>query len=132
VPRATGVFEIESWDEAPYEELGGGAKLTKASVRQTYSGGLEAAASSESLMAYPGGDSAYYMSLERVSGRLDGRSGSFLLQGTGAYIDGTATSTWTVVPGSGTDELAGISGTGGMVATHDERNYHLDYELDVD
>ena len=127
--RATGTFEIETWDEAPYEELGNSAKLTKASVKQVYSGGLEAAARSEALMAYPGDDSAHYTSLVRVSGRLDGRTGSFLLQGSGTYSGGTATESWTVIPGSGTDELVGISGTGGYVATHDERKYHLDYEL---
>jgi hypothetical protein len=67
-----------------------------------------------------------------VVGRLGERSGSFVLRSTGTWEDGTATTTWSVVPGSGTGELAGLAGEGGYVARSGEAEipYTLDYRLE--
>jgi hypothetical protein len=130
--HATGTFEIKSWDEKPYEELDGDARLTRASVTSTFHGDIEGEGTSESLMAYPGGDSAGFVGYQRIIGRIGGRSGGFVLQVSGTYADGVAKAEWFVVPGSATDELRGLRGTGGYVARHGESSnvpITLDYEL---
>ncbi len=132
--NATGTFEIEHWDESPYadgEHEGGRAKLTRASVQQAFHGDLEGTGRSEGLMAYPVDGVPHFTSIVAITGRLSGRSGSFVVRGSGTYEDGTATETWTVVPGSGTDDLKGLRGTGGYTATHDDIAYHLTYDLDA-
>lgn len=129
--HASGAITIESWDEAPYAEEEGTTKLTRASVKHAFTGDIEGRGAYEALMAYPpDGGPASFTSLLAISGRLAGRSGSFVVQGSGTYAEGTATESWTVVPGSGTDELRGLRGSGGYVATHDEVTWHLDYELE--
>jgi len=111
-------MRIASWDESPVEEFGDGSKLTRAQVRLA---GTEEGLTSGSagMLAYyrPDGTSSYVTVL-RLTGVLDGRAGSFVLRGEGTY-DGTAASgRMTVVPGSGTGGLAGISGACESVSTH--------------
>jgi hypothetical protein len=130
--HATGTFKVTSWDEKPTAEVDGAPKLTHAAVTNSYQGDLEAEGRSESLMFYPDDAHATYFGFERVVGRLGGRSGSFVLQGSGTYEDGTATTTWTVVPGSGTGELEGLRGEGGYAAGQQqtEVRYRLAYHFD--
>ena len=68
---------------------------------------------------------------ERVTGTLGGRSGSFVLQGVGTWEEGVARTTWTVVPGSGTGQLTGLRGEGGIEAAggQAEITYRLDYDF---
>ena len=75
---------------------------------------------SESLMIYGDDSSANFVSLERVVGRIGGRSGSFVLQGSGTYdkSTGIAKGIFIVVPSSGKGGLHGIRGEGSFVATH--------------
>jgi hypothetical protein len=64
---------------------------------------------------------------------VGGRRGSFVLQSSGTYADNTARVTWFVVPGSGTDELAGLSGQGGYTSGHEDYPnvpYTLEYEFE--
>jgi hypothetical protein len=111
-------MRIENWDESPVEEFSDGSKLTRAQIR--LSGGEEGLTSgSAGMLAYyrPDGTSSY-VTVMRLTGVLDGRAGSFVLRGEGAY-DGTAASgRMTVVAGSGTGGLAGISGACESVSTH--------------
>jgi hypothetical protein len=127
--QANGTFKITNWDEGPYAELDGAPKLTHARVSVAYTGDLAAGGTSESLMFYPRETAATYFGFERINGRLGERSGSLVLEAKGTYEDGTATTTWTVVPGSGTGELEGLRGEGGMVAGHGDAEvpYRLDY-----
>lgn len=75
--------------------------------------------------------SASFIGLERVVGRLGDRSGSFVLQHTGTFEDGTAKATWIVVPGSGAGELRGLRGEGGFASAHAESySMTLDYDLE--
>ena len=129
---ASSTFEIKGWDETPYQELEGGAKLTRASVRKVFHGDLEAESTLEYLMAYPGDGSASYVGLEHVVGRLGGRAGSFIIQHTGADDGQAATGTWSVVPGSGTGDLRGLSGQGNFSATRDEKQYRFTLEYDFE
>jgi hypothetical protein len=107
-------FEIKGWDEQPFDEAVGVAKLTKATVAKEYAGDVEGTSATEWLMAYHPDKSAEFVGLERIKGTIDGRRGSLVLQHVGTFEDGAATATLTVI--SGTDELKGATGTGQFVA----------------
>jgi hypothetical protein len=107
-------FEIESWDEQPFDEAVGVAKLTKASVAKAYAGDIDGTSATEWLMAYHPDKSAVFVGIERVKGTIGGRRGTIVLQHVGRFEDGAATATLTVV--SGTDELKDVSGSGELVA----------------
>ena len=113
-------FQITGWDEKTYQEIGGGAKLTNARVTQSYSGAIEGTSSIEYLMSYTIQGTASFVGLERVSGTVAGKSGTFVVQHAGTFSDGKAQSSWSVVPGSGTGDLASLRGSGSYVAGHDE------------
>jgi Protein of unknown function (DUF3224) len=113
--KASGGFTIKAWDEQPWAELDQAPKLTHARVTTSYGGDLDGEGTSGLLMVYDQ-DDATYAGYERVVGSLEGRSGSFVLRLDGGFQDGTARTTWTVVEGSGTGDLAGLRGEGGYVA----------------
>ncbi len=129
--HARGRFEITSWDEQPYDEIDGGAKLTRASVTQTYHGDIEGEGKVDYLMVYDAGGAAGFVAVERLTGRIEGRSGSIVLQGSGTFRDGTAKGTWHVVPGAGMGDLRGLRGEGGFLAGSDPHGAELtlDYEF---
>jgi hypothetical protein len=111
--RLTGIFKIEGWDESAYSEEQDGRKLTQASVKQSFSGDIEGEGSVEWLMCYRPDQTAEFVGLQRIDGRLGGRSGSFVLLQTDGSFDGTeAKGQLSVVPGSGTGELSGLRGQG--------------------
>jgi hypothetical protein len=116
---ATGTFTIKAWDEQPWAEHDQAPKLPHARVTTTYTGDLEGEGTSRLLMAYDQAD-ASYAGYERFVGSLAGRPGSFVLRLGGGFEDGAATTTWTVVEGSGTGDLAGLQGEGGYVAGQGE------------
>lgn len=107
-------FEIKGWDEQPFDEAVGVAKLTRATVAKEYSGDVEGTSATEWLMAYHPDRSAEFVGLERIKGTIDGRHGSLVLQHVGTFEDGAAKATLTVI--SGTDELKGATGSGQFVA----------------
>jgi len=129
--HATGSFEVKSWDEKPYSEIDGGPKLTHASVTNAFHGDIEGEGALMYLMVYRDDSSTSYFGLERVVGRVGDRSGSFVLQHSGTYEGGAATTTWSVVPGSGTGDLRGLRGEGGYVARGGEKQtpFTLDYDF---
>lgn len=111
-------FEVAKWDESPYREIHGDAKLSRAKVTQNYSGAIEGVSEIEYLMAYSTNGSAAFVGLEHVSGSVGGKSGSFVIRHVGAFENGQAASTWSVVADSGTGELARLRGFGQYVARH--------------
>lgn len=113
-------FQITGWNEKPYQEIEGGAKFSNAKVTQSYSGAIEGTSNIEYLMAYSVHGTATFVGLERVSGTVDGKTGTFVLQHTGSFSEGKARSTWSIVPGSGTGALASLRGKGSYVAGHGE------------
>lgn len=129
--RATATFKIVAWDEKPYEDLPGGGKLTHASVITSLQGDIEGEGRVEYVMTYREDGSASYVGFERVIGRLGGRSGSFVLQQIGTFQGGMATSTFIVVPHSGTGELRGLRGKGSFATGHEEpHTMALDYDFE--
>jgi Protein of unknown function (DUF3224) len=128
--QATGTFELQSWDEQPYAELDGG-KLTRATVRQAFSGDIEGDGLVEWLMCYRADETADFVGLVRVAGRIGDRAGDFVLRTVGTYDGREANGDWTVVPGSGSGDLRGLRGTGGFSAPHGPKgNTTLEYEFD--
>ncbi len=123
-------FAIASWDEHPWGEGEGLPRLTRASVTKTLSGDIEGEGRVEYLMTYRADGSASFVGLERVVGRIEGRSGSFVLQRVGVFEDGQAKESYSVVPGSATGDLRGLRGEGRTAVGHGtEHPFTLDYEL---
>jgi len=128
--HADATFEVKQWDENTCNEVDGRLKMTRASVVFAYHGDLEAESAMEYLMLYGDDGSATVVGLERITGRLGGKSGSFVLESHGGYADGTATGQIKVVEGSGTGDLNGLRGQGQAVAKKDgSTSFALDYEL---
>ena len=109
--RATGSFEV-SLQPLSNAEVSSDAMLARLLLTKKFSGDLAGSARGQMLSAGTATQgSAGYVAIDQVSGTLDGRRGSFLLQHSGCMNRGVPTLSIKVIPDSGTDELAGISGT---------------------
>lgn len=127
---ASARFAIKSWDEKAYSEGQSLPRLTRASVTKTYTGDIAAEGHVEYLMMYRSDGSAAFVGLERIIGRIAGRTGSFVLQRTGVFEGGQAKESYSVIPGSATGELHGLVGEGTTAVGHGmEHPFTLDYEL---
>jgi hypothetical protein len=123
-------FAIKNWDEKPYSEGQDQPKLTRATVTKTYTGDLEGDAQVEYLMMYRNDGSATFVGLERVIGRIAGKSGTFVLQRIGVFEGGLAKESYSVIAGSATGELHGLVGDGTSAVGHGmEHPFTLTYEL---
>ena len=109
--RATGSFEV-TLQPLSNADASGNPLLGRVLLSKVFSGDLAAEARGQMLSAGTNTrGSACYVAIDHVTGELGGRKGSFLLQHTGVMNRGEPSLTITVVPDSGTDELAGLSGT---------------------
>ena len=123
-------FAIKAWDEKPYREISGQPKLTKATVTKTYSGDLEGDGQVEYLMVYRADGKATFVGMEQVTGTLGGKAGSFVLQRTGVFEDGQAKESYSIIPGSATGALQGLTGEGTSSVGHGmEHPFVLSYDL---
>jgi hypothetical protein len=104
-------FDITEWHEEAYDETE--PKLVRCQVRCRYTGDMAGESSWEALMVYGTDGTASYVGLERFTGTVGGRSGSVVLRQTGIFDGAVAHTAWTVLPGSGTGELAHLRGEGG-------------------
>ena len=129
--QAKASFEITGWEEKPYNVIEGELKLTQASVIRTYAGEIQGEAKVEYLMVYREDGSASFVGIERVIGSLSGRSGSFVLQHNGTFEEGIAKYSFSVVPGSGTRDLAGLRGKGVFASGH-QQHYPLTLSYDFE
>lgn len=84
----------------------------------------------ELLMSYHDNGTAHYTGLERIEGRVGGKSGSFIAQHSGVFENGTATTDWFIVPGSGTGELTNLRGEGRNVAEGHQEKYPVTFTYD--
>jgi predicted flavoprotein YhiN len=121
--RASGTFEVKL---TPQES----ATIGRMSIDKQFHGDLEATSKGEMLSAMTDvKGSAGYVAIERVTGTLHGRSGSFVLQHSGTMTRGEPQLSVTVVPDSGTDELAGLAGTLTIRIADKQHFYEFDYTL---
>jgi hypothetical protein len=128
---ASGEFEIASWNEETYHDLEGDAKMTRASVEQTFSGDLSGEGGVEWLMCYGQDGTARFVGLQRFEGTLAGRRGSFVVDSVGDFNGEEAKGAWAVVAGSGTGELLNIKGHGNFNAPMGGTpSWTFDYLLD--
>ena len=127
---ASARFAIKSWDEKPYSEGEDLPKLTRASVMKTFTGDIEGEGQVEYLMMYRSDGSATFVGLERVVGRIGGKTGTFVLQRDGVFENGQAKESYLVIPGSATGELKGLRGNGSSAVGHGmEHPFALEYDL---
>ncbi len=127
---AKGKFEVTDWDEQPYAKIGDGGKFTKASVKGTLSGDIVGEALTEWLMCYANEKEATFFGFQKIDGTLSGKKGSFVIEMSGTFDGKVAESTWSVVPGSGSLDLAGLTGEGTFHSPHGTKaDYSLEYEF---
>lgn len=123
--RVTGWINVTHYDPKPYDQAAG-IVLSDIHLTQDFTGGLTGTGSARFFMVEMPGGSAHFTGIERFTGTLAGRTGSFLLRNTGVLKDGTVTSEWLILPGSATGELAGLRGEGGVSPS----GYILDFWFD--
>jgi hypothetical protein len=105
--------------------------VTRARFGQRFAGGIEADTLTNTVMTYREDGTADYLGFQRAVGDIDGRAGSFVLQLIGAYNGSEARATTSVVPGSGTGDLARLRGSGtNAVAMGGLGSYTLEYDLE--
>lgn len=108
--ESEGVFRVEEWNEEAFSEAEGGPVLKKAHVRKIYTGEIEGEGIVEYLFVYTGPQTADIYGLERFSGRVDDKHGTFIFEHKGKFEDGIADIVLEIIPRSGTGELHGIEG----------------------
>ena len=127
--RATGNFEVTMKPLEAYNQAED-AKVGRMSIDKTFAGDLVATSKGEMLSGgSPAEGSAGYVAIERVTGTLAGRSGSFLLQHSGTMTPEAQEVTITVIPASGTGELESIAGTMAIDIEDGEHFYSFEYTL---
>jgi Protein of unknown function (DUF3224) len=114
--HATGRIEVASYEPKPYDEPSEGPQLVEIHVRERFVGDIEGEGVVRFLQAQRQDGSASFVGIERVSGRIADRAGTFLLQDAGTLEGETVTGEWFVIPGSGTGGLQGLRGDGGFTA----------------
>jgi hypothetical protein len=127
--HATGSFDVKiaplepafKFDENP---------LSRMSIDKQFHGDLDATSKGEMLAAgTPAKGSGGYVAMERVSGSLKGRSGTFVLQHNGTMSNGVYQLNVVVVPDSGTGQLAGLTGTMNIILKDGKHSYDFTYTL---
>lgn len=127
--HARGTFEVKLTPQ-PLADSAADPSLGRLAIDKQFHGDLEAASRGEMLSAGTGVEgSAGYVAIERVSGTLHGRSGSFVLQHNGTMNRGAPRLTITVVPDSGAGELAGLAGTMSIAIADGQHSYDFEYTL---
>lgn len=130
--KATGTFDVkmtpQTWAELQPEAA---RSLSRFLIDKQIHGDLEATTQGQMLACGDGkpGSSGAYVAIERVTGNLHGRRGSFALYHVGLIVRGAPEMTIKVVPGSGTDELQGIAGDFKILMADGKHSYYFDYTL---
>jgi len=122
--HARGSFEVQISPQA--EDRAEGSTLGRMSLDKQFQGDLEAIGKGEMLTAGTDMGSAVYVAIERVTGTLHGRSGSFALMHIGTMTRDAQQLAITVVPDSGTGQLAGLAGK--LVITIADGKHFYDFE----
>jgi hypothetical protein len=125
--HTTGRIDVKTYEPQPYDQLDDGPDLVEIHVTETFSGDIEGEGVVRFLQAIREDGSASFVGIERVTGSIAERRGSFLLQDAGTLEGNLVQGDWFVIPGSGTGELAGLRGEGGFEA---ELGQHASITLD--
>ena len=124
-------FQVTLWDVKPYEEAPDSPTLSRGTVKKTFGGDLKGESSGEILMYSAADGSAGYTVMDKVSGELCGRNGSFVMMHNGTHTPAeTSRAGGIIAPNSGTGELRGISGTVEFKADENGKNIILDFAFE--
>ena len=125
--HASGPFEVKV---TPQDDKSEDPLLSRMALDKQYHGDLEATGKGQMLTAGTAvKGSGAYVAIEKVSGTLKGRSGSFVLQHAGSMTGGNFQLTVTVVPDSGAGQLAGIAGKMNIIIAGGKHSYEFEYTL---
>lgn len=129
MPTAKSSFDIDSWDQDEIDR-DGTFGLGKALVKKTFRGDVEGTSVTNILLGGVDGGGMAYCGFERFEVRVAGRAGSFVLLHYATAVGADQSATWTILAGSGTGELGGISGNAEIIR-HDDgtHDFVLDYAL---
>jgi len=129
MPIAKGTFDV-ALVMLPVENVTDADMIQRRSIDKKFHGALEGSSKGQMLsIGTTTAGSAVYVAVERVEGTLDGKAGAFSLHHTGIMNRGAPSLAVTVVPDSGTGDLAGISGTLAIDIKEKQHSYMLDYML---
>ena len=127
--HASGTFEVRLTPQ-PADDYADGAALGRLTIDKQFHGDLDATSRGQMLTGISGvKGSAGYVAIERVSGTLAGRRGTFVLQHLGTMTRGAPELLVRVVPDSATDELVGLVGTMTIDASGGRHAYTFDFTL---
>ena len=129
--RAKGEFDVKLNPLSAYApDSADGPPLGRMSIDKQFRGDLEGTSVGEMLTAGSAAKgSAAYVAVERVTGTLHGKAGSFALHHRGVMSKGAGELTVTVAPDSGTGELVGIVGEMAIIVGGGKHSYELEYTL---
>jgi hypothetical protein len=116
--QATGRIDVKTYEPTVYDTgQDGGPVLNEIHVTEAFTGDITGDGVARFLQTSAAdGSAASFVGVERVTGSIGGRSGTFVLQDAGTVAGTEVSGTWFVVPGSGTDGLKGLRGEGGFEA----------------
>lgn len=128
--HAQGSFDVTVQPQTADNAQAKSAGVSRLSLDKRFHGALEGPSQGEMLAIGGGGESGAYVALERFTGALDGRHGGFALMHSSGMRNGKPEN-WsvTVVPGSGTEQLAGIEGTMLIRIADGKHDYEFEYTL---
>jgi hypothetical protein len=127
--HATGKFEV-TLGPIGDDDQGAGSTIGRMTVNKRFVGDLVGTSRGEMMTALTETEgSAGYVAIERVTGTLHGRQGSFVLQHGGIMTRGAPQLTVLVVPDSGTEQLVGLSGRMAIIVTEGDHTYDFQYSL---
>lgn len=130
IMHANGTFDVKVVPQKPDNPQAQAAGLGRLSIDKRFHGALEATGQGEMLTAGDGEHSGAYVAIEKVTGSLQGREGSFVLLHS-AVMNRGVPENWsiTVMPDSGTEQLAGLGGTMQITITEGKHFYDFRYAL---
>jgi hypothetical protein len=111
--RAEAKISVQSSEAEPYDQTES-PSLMEIRLTETFTGDIEGESPVRALQVLRDDKSASLVSVQRFRGKLGGRQGTFVLQGSEIVENGKIKATWFVVPGSGTGDLSGLRGEGGF------------------
>lgn len=127
--HATGTFEVKV-APLPFEDGAADSGLGRMSLDKQFHGHLEATSKGQMLTAGTSvKGSAAYVAIERVSGTLNGRTGTFILQHNGTMAHGALQMSVSVVPDSGTGQLTGLAGSMTIKIENGKHSYDFAYTI---
>ncbi len=119
---------VHKYEPTVYDKPQAGPALAKIHLEESFHGDIEGEGVVECMQATNVDGSASLVGMERVAGEIGGRQGTFVLQVSATVVGKEMSAEWFVLPGSGTDQLAGLHGKGGFHASQGQNGQvTLDY-----